>query len=623
MMKTYTNRKPRSGIYKTLILFMCILSCFYTHTSCARSEELSLDELESLSPEGISEILAKTVSKPWRGEEYVPGVRGGTWNTSLTSDPKSFNLLISERDSETSFIVRRMHDTLVDYDYIKKEFVGHCAAPEIIVDEKNDTLSVIYTLRDDLYWSFYNSDEKVKVTSDDVIFWYNEIEGDPAFQSSMYNSQFVTMPDGSEAHIDIEKIDDLRFAFHFPRIIANPLLATNRDFGPSFLYEKAKREGGVQGVLDLFSVASDPKLIPSMGMWFLTEYKPGQRLVYKRNPSYWKKDSNGISIPYPEEMIVQILPDTNTQFLLFKQGKLEAYGLRTEDINELVNKKNPDYTIFNTEGSLATRFWSFNQNPKHSGTAQYEWFTQKEFRQAMSCLLNRDRIINQVYRGLAEPKSGFFPEANPYYNPEIKMDYLYDPQRAMELLSSIGIKRDSSGIMKDAKGRAVEFDLTITADSTSQTDIASIIMDDCSKVGITVKIRVVDFQKLVEQMSSTFDWHSLLMGFSGGNLFPSQGINVWPSTGNLHVWYPLQPSPATEWEARLDYLYNEGCYTIDPEKAGKIWDEFQEIILEECPVIYLVRPRSFTALRNKWDFSNIYYDSIGGFEYDHVFLKQK
>jgi peptide/nickel transport system substrate-binding protein len=293
------------------------------------------------------------------------------------------------------------NDFLVDYDVVRREWKAQIASPQIIVDEEKQTLDVVYTLRDNLYWSYYNSDRKIPVTSDDVIFWYNEIEGDENFQSSSYNGQFLLMEDGSEARITIGKIDDNRFTFHFPRIVADPLLTTNRDFGPRHVYEPAKRERGTQGVLDLFSVASDPRLIPSMGQWFLVEYTPSQRLVFKRNPDYWKKDSAGTSIPFPEETIVQILPDQNTQFLLFKQERLESYTARPEDLNELVNKVNAPYTVFNSEGAIGAALWSFNQNPKNSNAPHYEWFTIKEFRQAMSCLLNRPRINSQVYRGLA------------------------------------------------------------------------------------------------------------------------------------------------------------------------------------------------------------------------------
>ena len=603
---------------RVFLFFLIISLCLF---SCVKSEELSLEEHERRRTEGIAEILEKTVFKPWQGEDFIPGKIGGVWNSVMNEDPKSFNLLIAEQDSATSSVVGNMHDYLLDYDVVAREWKAKVAEPQIIVDEKNDSLSVIYTLRDDLYWSYYKSNKKVKVTSDDVIFWYDEITGDPEYQSSSYYGQFLTMPDGSDAHVDIEKIDDRRFVFRFPRIVAEPLLSTNMDFGPRHIYEPAKQQGGVEGVKNVFSVASDPKTIPSMGEWFLTEYTPGQRLVYKRNPDYWREDRNGVSIPYMEEHIVRIIPDENTKMLLFRDGKTESYSLRPEDLDGLLNKKNRKYTVFNCEGSLSAAFWCFNQNPAIKSKPQYEWFTKKEFRQAMSCLLNRDRINAQVYRGLAEPKLNLFPEPNPYYNPDITLQYLFDTERALGLLSSIGIKRDESGIMYDSKNRQIEFDLTIRSESSVNQDTASIIRDELAKIGIKLNIRVIDFQKMVEQLFSTFDWDSMLMGLSGSNIFPSQGSNVWPSSGNLHLWNPNQSAPATHWEARLDYLYNEGRFTIDKYKAQDIWDEFQTILLEESPMIYLMRSRGFWALNNRWNFSNVYFDNINGVETSHIFLR--
>ena len=603
------------------VIFCCIFFCLFF--SCSSAKEVSLEEWETLSVAGLEELLAQTTSKPWRGEEYLSGPPGGVWNSGITAEPKTFNHLVAERDAQSNAIVSMLADYLVNYDVVRREWKPQTAFFEIAVDEKAGTLKVIYTLRDDLYWSFYGSGEKVPVLSDDVIFWYDEIQGDDAFHSSSYNSQFIVMEDGSEAHIDIERIDDKRFAFCFPRIVANPLLTTNMEFGPRFIYEKAKAEGGHQAVLDLFSIASDPKEIPSMGRWFLTEYVPGLRLVFRRNPDYWEKDKNGYSYPYLDESIAQILPDTNTQFLVFKEGRLESYASRPEDLDELVNGQNKrDYTVFNAEGSLGASLWSFNQNPRMQDSPWYDWFTQKEFRQAMSCLLNRERVVAQVYRHLADPKLDFFPPPNPYYNPEITLEYLYNPQRAVELLASIGITQDAAGVMRDAKGRAIEFDLAIPSDVTTHSDTASIVTDEAAKIGIKITVRPTDFQKLVEQLTATWDWASIFISL-GVNFWPTQGSNVWPSDGNLHLWHPLQKEPATEWEARVDYLYNEGSYTADPEKARVLWDEYQRILLEQCPIIYLIRSRTFFAMGNRWDFSNFYFDNLNGADTSYLFLKRE
>jgi peptide/nickel transport system substrate-binding protein len=607
-----------------LAVFAAIAALVFS--ACSKEDELSPEDLLALEPGGINELIGKTVSKPWTGEDFVSGSTGGTWNDVINQDPKSFNLLIAEQDSVTSAVTNYMVDYLVDYDPLIREWKPHAASFEIRTSEADNTLDVIYTLRDDLYWTWYESGRKIKVTSDDIVFWYNEIRGDPRFQSSGYYQQFLEMEDGSEAHVDIEKLDDLRFVFHFPRIVAEPLLATNMEIMPRHGYEDAKKRNGVEGVMEIYGVNTDPKLIPSCGKYYLTEYTAGQRLVYKRNPNYWEKDSNGVSIPYPEEEVLRIIPDENTQYLLFKEGQIEQYVSRPEDLDELVNNqrgKGADYTVYNNEGSLNANFWTFNQNPKNSGKPFYDWFTKTEFRQAMSCLLNRERIINQVFRGLAMPKLHFFPETNRFYDEDIRLQYEYDPERALQLLSSIGITKDSSGVMRDGQGRAVEFNLAIQSDSTVYNDIASIITDELGRIGIKVNIRVVDFQKLVEQLFETWDWESLLMALSGSNTFPSQGSNVWVSGGNLHMWYPQQESPATDWEARIDYLYNEGAYTVDPVKAKVFWDEYQRVILEQCPLIYLVRVRGFFALNNRWDQRNVYYDNKSGLKTTHVFLKRE
>ena len=589
-------------------------------SGCSKTEEMELSQINELSNEIDSALIQKTVTRQWTGGEYVDGKIGGTWNDTIINDPKTFNQLIGERDGESAGIISYTLIYLSDYDRTLRKWTPDAAYHEIEIDTEKNTLTVHFTIRDDLYWTYYGRDEKIPVTSDDFVFWYNEIAGDPAFSSSGYGQQWVTLENGEEAHIDCIKIDDKHFDFVFPRIVAEPILATNMEICPSFIYKPAKEKNGVEGVKNLFSIDSDPKRLPSCGKFYITEYIPGRRLVFTRNPNYYEKDNNGVSIPYYDQIVCQIIGDQNTDYLLFKQGQTEAYFPRPEEVSEVIENQKDDYTVFNAEGSMSASFWSFNQNPINKDKPFYEWFTKKEFRQAMSCILNRDRIANQTYRGLAQAKYDFFPEINPYYNPDITLQYRFDLQRSESLLQKAGFTK-KDGIYFDSKGNKLEFDLTIPATNSVQNDIAQIVVDEASKIGIKINIRQIDFQKIVEMLTATYDWQSVFLAL-GSNSFPSQGSNVWPSNGNLHLWYPLQEKPATDWEARVDYLYNEGCYTNDYDKAKVIWDEYQQIILEQCPIIYLMRSRSFFAIRNRWDLSNVYYDNKNGAKTAHIFLKQ-
>ncbi len=604
-----------------------ILALLFIVFSCKRYPEMTLEEIEAFKAGSAQGILSKTIDKPYKGEEWKTGKTGGVWNTTLSGDPKSFNLLIAEGDGVTSGILSYLTDSLVDYNLVKKEWTPRLADFKIVTDEKNGTLDVVYTLRDDLYWSYYNNSEPaVKITSDDVVFWYNEIYGDRECASSAYNSRFMTMSDGSEKEITIEKIDERSFVFHFPRIIAEPLLATNMNFGPAFIYKKAKESGGVKAVKQLFTVDVNPKTIPSCGRYFLVQYVPGQRLVYERNESFWEKDEENKSIVYPDKMLCQIVGDQNTSYLLFKQGRIESYSPLPEQLEDVVNNADNSgtqgYSVFSSAGNLDASFWTFNQNPKNKDKKYYKWFTTKEFRQAMSCLLNRERIIKQTYRGLGEPKYSFFNSANRFYNEDIILQYRFSHSHAQKLLESAGFVKKDDGFLYDKDGVKVEFDLTVASSNNIYSDIAQIITDECKKEGITINVRQTDFQRLVEQLMSSYDWQTLLIGLSGGSLFPTQGSNVWLSGGNLHMWNPLQQTPATEWEARVDWLYNEASCIVDAQKAKPYWDEYQQIILEQCPVIYLVRGRSFYALNNRWDFSNFYFDNMNGADTTHLWLKQ-
>lgn len=596
---------------------------------------MTLSEIEAYKASRENDLIEKTVSRPWKDEPWTDGKQGGEWNTSISGDPKSFNFLIAERDGETAGILSYLTDYLVDYNTVQKKWVPRLASFEVKTDEKNGTMDVFLKLRDDLYWSFYqNSRMRVKVSSDDVVFWYNEIMGDEDMGSSAYNSQFMEMEDGSERKVEIEKIDSLRFVFHFPRIVADPLLAVNMSFGPAFQYKAAKDSGGAAAVKNLNSVAVDPRTLPSLGAYFITEYTPGQRVVYSRNDDFWEKDGNGVTIRYPDRIVAAIIGDNNTKYLLFKQGKQEAFSPSPEQIEDIVKNASNNldengnavknnsggYTVFNAGGSMSAPFWTFNQNPKNKDAPYYSWFTKKEFRQAMSCLLNRERVISQTYRGLAEAKYGFFPEANAFYNEEIILPYRFSHAHAEKLLGQGGFKKDADGFLRDWNGNKVEFDLSIVSSQPVISDIAQIISDECKKEGITINVRQTDFQRLVEQLTSSYDWQSLIIGLGGGNIFPTQGSNVWVSSGNLHMWYPLQKEPATEWEKRVDYLYNTARCIADKEKARPLWEEYQRIYLEQCPIIYLVSGRSFFAVSNRWNLSNVYFDNRAGAQTDRAFL---
>ena len=132
----------------------------------------------------------------------------------------------------------------------------------------------------------------------------------------------------------------------------------------------------------------------------------------------------------------------------------------------------------------------------------------------------------------------------------------------------------------------------------------------------------LEFNSLVSKISSTYDWEAIVLGLTGG-IEPHFGKNVWASSGHLHLWHPLQKSPATEWEKRLDEIFNQGVQELDEKKRKVLYDEFQLIVSKELPVIYTVLESNMFAVRNK--FGNLNPTAYGGafHNLDEIYIKEE
>jgi peptide/nickel transport system substrate-binding protein len=70
------------------------------------------------------------------------------------------------------------------------------------------------------------------------------------------------------------------------------------------------------------------------------------------------------------------------------------------------------------------------------------------------------------------------------------------------------------------------------------------------------------------------------------------------SSGNLHLWNPRQPKPATAWEAEIDKLLEQGTAEMDPPKRAKYYWRIQEILHAQLPLLQTVRPIRYAAYKN-------------------------
>jgi peptide/nickel transport system substrate-binding protein len=113
------------------------------------------------------------------------------------------------------------------------------------------------------------------------------------------------------------------------------------------------------------------------------------------------------------------------------------------------------------------------------------------------------------------------------------------------------------------------------------------------------EVTILDFNAIQNKILSQFDYDAILLGLSHNDIDPTEVSNIWFSNGTVHFWWPEEKTPATDWEKRIDELMqlqqNEPEYSI----RKKYYDEVQQIVSDQVPVIYTVNQFIYACAKNK------------------------
>jgi peptide/nickel transport system substrate-binding protein len=595
-------------------LFFAVL-CALFFADCSDPPPLEVGEGASFAASAENIPGTRRVELPLKWEIGRPG---GTWYDTYMVDPKSYNPF-SNLDGSHRSVTGFMLDYLFDYDTDTREWSGHLVESfEVVADEGADTMELRCRLREDVFWS-----DGVQMTADDMLFWYDEIDGDKDIYPVGYTGQFVKMDDGTQRRIIMKKTGRFDFTYIFPRVVQNPCLMVNAgSMVPRHIWEPARRKGK-DAVRDLWGLDTPPEKLVGNGPFLLEKYTPGERIILKKNPRYWKRDEAGARLPYIDRIIMTMTADPNAELLKFQTGEIDSYVLRGKDIATLLPEAQAkDYSIWNGGPSNAYSALLFNENPAKLGAAKLRWFTNPDFRRAVSSLIDREAIVNLIMNGLSSAQYHIISEFNLFHNPALATPYSYNPEGARELFIKAGFHYDGAGRLLDEENVPVSFDIMTSSQDPLTHDSLNIIIQDLGFAGVKASLQVVDPNLRVQKLINTFEWDCTLAAMSFP-LFPEQWYNVWLSSGNLHYWNPKQSSPALAWEKRIDELYEALIHTYNPEKVQALYDEFQEILVGNLLIIPISRSFSFTAVYNRW--ANVNWDTrhdIGdGFR--RIFLREK
>ncbi|NHC34356.1 ABC transporter substrate-binding protein [Scytonema millei] len=495
-----------------------------------------------------------------------------------------------------------------------------------------DNLKIVFTLKPNLKWS-----DGEPLTVDDIVFTYNNIYFNEEIPTDIRD---ILRIGKSKALPKVRKLDSRRVEFTVPEPFAPFLRFAG---GIVILPEHALRQSvetknkdGRPQFLSTWGTDTDLQKIVVNGPFTLESYTVNQRVVFRRNPYYWRKDTQGNALPYVERLIWQIVESPDTALIQFRSLGLDMLEIGPTSFQLLKREEERgDFKIYSGGPDFGTNFICFNLNKgRRQGKPlvnpiKSRWFNTVAFRQAVAYGINREAMLNNVYRGLGELQNSPISVQSPYYlSPEEGLKvYNYNPGKAKELLREAGFKYNDRGQLLDAEGNRVRFTMISQAGNRTVDAIGSQVKRDLSKIGIQVDFTPIDFAVMVDKITNTLEWESYF-GLITGSIEPYSGANVWSPDGGFHPFNqkpqpgqpPIEGREVADWEAEIGRLYIEGARELDETKRKEIYGETQRLAQEYLPFIHLINPLALAAIRDRIEGTK--FSALGGTLWNIYELKE-
>jgi peptide/nickel transport system substrate-binding protein len=521
----------------------------------------------------------------------VPGVAGqpgGRLVASLRADPKTLNP-VSALDLPSKDLIALLFADLIHINLSTQGTEPSLAKSwKVSRDGKRYTLE----LRRGLHFS-----DGHPFDADDVVFSFK------VYLDEKVNSPQRDLLKVGEKPIEVRKEGPYRVVVD----LVEPYAAAERLFDSVYILPRHLLQGIYETgkISQAWPIGTAPNQIAGLGPFRVKEYLPGERIVLERNPFYWETDAAKHRLPYLDEIVFLIVPTQDAEVIRFQAGDLDIIdNISSENYGVLArDQQRKRYQLYDLGPSFEYDFLFLNLNDLHGKqlpeiSRKQEWFLRDEFRLAISAAIDREAISRLVYQGRATPLWGHVTPGNRHWINDAMPHPPRSVERATALLRSAGFSRQTDGTLVDAHGAPVEFSILTSPSNAQRTQMATIIQDDLTQLGMRVHLVPLEFRSVMARVFDSLDYDASILGLVSGDADPNPEINVWTSGGGTHLWALTETKPATTWQAELDRLMHMQTAILDPKKRKAAYDRVQAILAEHSPVICLVSPNSLAGAKN-------------------------
>lgn len=540
---------------------------------------------------------------------------GGEVVTRIVSFPGNLNSVVTNEASISTFwgmavdaLASRNNNDLTTFEPLMAESWTR----------SEDGLVFTINLRKTVFWQPYvdpvtkHKVDAKQVTSRDFLFYWNTIQN-PKIPCDPIRTYYELLD-----HFEI--LDDFTFRVVWKEPYS---LAEEFTLGLSPLPEHYYRPDPAwddDKFAEEFIASPRNQWIVGTGPYKLVKWDPNAELIMERDENYYGRK------PPLTRRRVRLMPDNSISFLEFKRDQLDMYGLQPEQWHgetpePLFQLVTPDIATAHEDSLEWDRKKREGELPddytyekfQYNGQAWYyvgynlrrPLFQDRMVRHALTHLIDRERILDEVLLGLGQVISGPFVPQSPYYNHDVR-PLPFDIDKARELLAEAGWEdTDGDGVLdKDFDGSGVRkpfaFTFIIPSSSAQIRRWAAIIEQDMIKAKIKVDIKPIEWSVYIQLLEQReFDVCSL--AWTGG--VEGDPFQLWHSSGanrigsSNHVGYS---SPVA------DALIEKGRRTLDKTERYAIYRRLHEVIADDQPYTFLVAPTTILAQHKRFFNAKVY-----------------
>lgn len=414
-------------------------------------------------------------------------------------------------------------------------------------DISEDQKTYTFYLKDDLKWH-----DGEKLTASDIVFTIKSIQ-DPNFKSPLKRSF---------EGVNVEMTDEKTVKFTLIEPYAAFLNILTVGILPQHLWYDTPPETATLAIYNQKPIGNGPYKFKS-----LIKEKTGaiRQYILEKNKDYHGKE------PYINKIIFKFYPDYENAIEALINKEIQSLSFLPKDhLKNFQNKR--ELNLYNINLSQYTAIF-FNEKNN-------ELLKNETIRKALTYAIDKNKIIEEVLQNQGLIIDGPILPGFLGYNEEITK-YDYAPEKSLEMLADDGWKLEGEYLTKDDD----ELKITLTTvEQTERITTANLIKEFWNSIGVNVELQIVSKSNVQKDIINPRSYQALLYGEVIGydpDLYP-----FWHSSQREAPGVNL----ANYANRKVDNLLEDARLTNDEEIRAKKYKDFQDVLIEDLPAIFIYTP---------------------------------